>query len=77
MASELEAKIIHDFAQHIASNLNEAAIIARTASGFGDQGLTDRAFKTLLDVEPLVHEASILLNAASVVRRRDRELMLD
>ena len=73
MASELETKIIQDFTQHIVANLNEAAIIARTASGLGDQGLTERAFQTLLDIEPLIHDASILMNAASVLRRRDRQ----
>ena len=77
MASELEAKIIHDFAQHIAIKLNEAVILARTARGLGEQGLTERAFQSLLDVEPLIHEASILLNATSVVRRRDREIDSD
>ncbi len=35
MSSELEARIIHDFAEDIASKLGEAAIIARTASGLG------------------------------------------
>ena len=33
MASELEARITHNFAEDIASKLGDAAIIARTASG--------------------------------------------
>ena len=77
MASELEARIIHDFAEDIASKLGEAAIIARTASGLGAQGLPERAFRTLLDIETLIHDASILLNATSVVRRRERESATD
>lgn len=35
----------------------------------GQQGLTDRAIRTLLDIEPLIHDASILLIVASIVRR--------
>lgn len=77
MASELEARIIQDFAEEIAGKLNEAAINARTASAFGADGLPDHAFRTLLDIETLFHDASILLNATSVVCRRDRQLMAD
>ena len=44
MANEFEAKIIQDFARDIASKLNEAATIARTADEFGKQGLADRLF---------------------------------
>ena len=72
MASELEARIIGDFAEDIASKLGEAAIIARTASGLSGQGLPERAFRTLLDIETLIHDAATLLNATSVVRRRER-----
>ena len=73
MASEFEARIIHEFADDIAGKLKEAAIIAQTASGLGAQGLPERAFQTLLDVETLIHDAAIVLNATSVVRRRDQE----
>ncbi len=71
MADSFEAKVIQDFARDIAAKLNEAAVIARMADGFGQQGLPDRAFETLLGVETLIHDASILLNATSVVRRRE------
>ena len=37
MASEQEARIIGDFAEDIASELGEAAIIARNASGLSGQ----------------------------------------
>ena len=77
MASELEARITGDFAEDIASKLSEAAIIARTASSLSGQGLPERAFQTLLDVETLIHDAATLLNATSVVRRRERESALD
>lgn len=71
MADEIDSKIIQSFAEDIAARLNEAAIVARMAEGFGKQGLAERAFQSLLEIEPLIHEASILLNATSVVRRRD------
>ncbi len=44
MTSELEARIIGDFAGDIASKLNKAAIIARTAS-LREQCLPKRAFE--------------------------------
>ncbi|WP_158812004.1 hypothetical protein [Beijerinckia sp. L45] len=77
MANEFEAKIIHNFAQDIARKLGEAAVLARTADGYSKQGLVERSFQSLLEIEPLIHEASILLNASSVVRRRDRERVSD
>lgn len=73
MPNEFEAKIIQDFTRDIAGRLDEAALIARNADGFGKQGLAERAFHSLLDVEPLLHEARTLLNAASLVYRRLRE----
>ena len=39
VAGEFEAKIIQDFTRDIAGRLNEAALLARTADGFGKQGL--------------------------------------
>lgn len=73
VTSELEARISHDFAEDIAGKLKEATIIAQTLSGFGAQGFPDRAVRTLLDIETFIHHAATLLNAASVVRRRDQD----
>ena len=73
LADELDARIIHSFASDIAERLNEAAVIARMADGFGQQGLTERAFQSLLEIEPLIHETATLLQASSVVRRRHRD----
>ena len=72
MANEIEDKIIQDFARDIVRKLDEAAIIARTADGLGRQGLAQRAFQSLLGIETLLHDAQTLLNATSVVRRRER-----
>ena len=68
---------MQNFANDIAIRLNEAVIIAKMADGFGKQGLTERAFQSLLEIDPLIHKASILLNATSVVRRRSKERGID
>ena len=73
MTDDIDAKIIQSFAADIAGRLNEAAVIARTADGLGKQGLTERAFRSLLEIEPLIQETATLLQASSVVRRRDRD----
>ena len=72
MTDDIDAKIIQSFAADIAGRLNEAALIARTADGFGKQGLTERAFRSLLEIEPLINESATPLQASSLVRRRDR-----
>ena len=77
MADEIEGKIIQRFAADVAGRLNEAAVIARMADDFGKQGLTERAFQSLLEIEPLMHETLALVQASSVVRRRDRERIAD
>jgi hypothetical protein len=67
MAEALEFRISHKFAQDIATKLNAAAVIARAASELGSQGFPDRAFRSLLDVEGLMRDATTLLKAAAVV----------
>ena len=60
------------FTHVVAAKLMEAAALARTARAFGAEGLAERAFQTLLEAEPLLHDAQTLLNASSVMRRRRR-----
>ena len=74
VASEFEAKIIQDFTRDIAGRLNEAALLARTADTYNGQGLEERAFSALLDIEPLLHEVTSLINATSVVHRRGQSI---
>ena len=52
VANDFEVRIIQDFARDIAGRLNEAVIIAEMADDFGKQGLTERAFQSLLEIEP-------------------------
>ena len=40
MAEDADAQIIREFARDISARLDEAAIIARTAKGFGKEGCT-------------------------------------
>ena len=77
MADEIDGKIIQRFAADVAGCLSEAAVIARMADDFGKQGLTERAFQSLLEIEPLIHETLALVQTSSVVRRRDREQIAD
>ena len=73
MADEVEGKIIQRFAADVAGRLSEAVVIARMADDFGKQGMTERAFQSLLEIEPLMHETLALVQASSVVRRRERD----
>jgi hypothetical protein len=72
MADGLNERIVQDFTQDIASKLGEAAMVANSASELGAKGLSDRSFQTLLEIEPLIFHARVLMNAASIVRQRYR-----
>jgi hypothetical protein len=73
MAEEFSTELIKRFTGEIASRLNKAAALATTAQTLNSQGLTEHAFDALMDIEPLIFEATALLNAASVVNRGERE----
>ena len=69
MAKEFEATIMRSFVHNIARKLGEESMFTRAADDLGKQGLIERAFRSMLDIEPLIHEGSILLTASSGVRR--------
>jgi hypothetical protein len=48
------------------------ASLADTAATLRKQGDEERAFDTVLNIEPLLHEADHLLQAASALRRDSR-----
>jgi hypothetical protein len=73
MAEEFASTVVLKFTGEIASRLSKASFLASTAETLSGQGLTEHAFETLLDIEPLIFEATALLNAASIVNRSDRE----
>jgi hypothetical protein len=73
MQEEVSTAIIKRFTGEIASRLSKASALATTAQTLNSQGLTEHAFDALMDVEPLIFEATALLNAASIVNRSDGE----
>jgi hypothetical protein len=77
MAEEFTKLVVTRFTGEIASRLAKASALAIAAKSLTSQGLTDHAFDTLLDVEPLIFETTALLNAASIVNRSDRDERTD
>jgi hypothetical protein len=73
IAGEFESKVVAQFTGEIASRLNKASTPATAAESLSSQGLTDHAFETLLDIETFMFEATVLLNAASIVNRSERK----
>ena len=56
----------------IASRLKEAHNIADAAATCAATGNHEGAFRIMLDIEQLTHEADTLLNAACVLRRESK-----
>ncbi len=50
--------------------VSEAASLAKAAASCAEDGNTAAGLQISLDVEPLLAEANVLLQAASVLRRR-------
>jgi hypothetical protein len=73
MAEEFTKQVVAQFTGDIAARLNKASALATAAESLSSQGLTQHAFTTLLDIEPLIFESTALLNAASIVNRSDTE----
>jgi hypothetical protein len=54
--------------------ITEAASLAGTASTLTQNGEEERAFEIALEIEPLLHDANTMLQAASILRRLQREI---
>jgi hypothetical protein len=54
MAEQFAGKVVAQFTGEIALRLNKASALATAAESLSSQGLTQHAFPTLLDVEPLI-----------------------
>jgi hypothetical protein len=50
-----------------------AASLVDTASTLADKGEEERAFEIALEIEPLLHDANTMLQAASILRRLQSE----
>ena len=73
MAEEFSTEVVKRFTGEIAYRLNKASALAATAQTLNSQGLAEHGFDTLMDIEPLIFEATALLNAASIVNRSENE----
>jgi hypothetical protein len=58
--------------QAMLDRIATVASLADTAATLRKQGDEERAFDVVLDIEPLLHEADHLLQAASALRRDSR-----
>jgi len=72
MAPELADAAVKACIESMVELLNEAASLAKATKACADAGNVDAAFKITLDIEPLLHEANYLIQAASTVRNRGR-----
>jgi len=72
MAPELADAAVKACIESMVELLNEAASLAKATKACTDAGNVDAAFKLTLDIEPLLHEANYLIQAASTVRNRGR-----
>ena len=73
MAEEFLTEVVKRFTGEIASRLSKASALATTAQTLNSQGLTEHAFDALMDIDPLIFEATSLLNATSIVNRSERK----
>ncbi len=67
MADLQAASAKQDLVRRISGHLEAAASAARAAQARAEAGDTDQALAMLRDVEPLLYEATTLLNAASIL----------
>lgn len=72
MVPELADAAVKACIESMSELLEEAASLGRATKACTDAGNVDSAFKITLDIEPLLHEANYLIQAASTVRRRGR-----
>jgi hypothetical protein len=71
MAEGFSTEVVKCFTGEIASRVRKASTLAATAQTLNSQGPSEHAFDTLMDIEPLIFEATALLNAASIMNRRE------
>jgi hypothetical protein len=55
--------VVAQFTGEITTRQNKASALATAAESLSSHGLRQHAFTTLLNVEPLIFEATALLNA--------------
>lgn len=69
MDEQLIEATIRTYLTEIRSRLDRAAGIARAADARAGAGFHEKGLEVALDIEQLLHEATTLLNAASLIKR--------
>ena len=73
MEAHMAETAIKTFLTEIRTRLDKAAGIGRAADACAGAGFHEKGFAVALDVEQLLYEATMLLNAASLINRIARE----
>ena len=60
---------IKAFLKEMRERLEQATSIARAAEACAESGNAEKAIEIALDIEQLIYEVNIFLNAASVINR--------
>jgi hypothetical protein len=69
MDAQLVETTIKTFLAEIRNRLDKAAGIGRAADACAGAGFHEKGLEVALDMEQLLHEATTLLNAASLINR--------
>lgn len=72
MDNKAAEKVAKNFITRINAKLREAASIADAANACAKNGNIDRAVKTMMDIESLVHESEQLFKATLLLKRAYR-----
>ncbi|TAL83909.1 MAG: hypothetical protein EPN75_00465 [Beijerinckiaceae bacterium] len=73
MASEDRTIVIKLFLRDLKILLTEASGLASIGSSLVEAGATEEALQKIFDMEPFLHDARTLLNAAVLQYRRETE----
>lgn len=69
MDAAIAEPAIKAYLKEIHARLDQAASIAKAANACAEAGNTDKGVQVALDIEDLVHEATRLLDAATLTNR--------
>jgi hypothetical protein len=73
MEAHIAETVIKTYLTQIRTRLDKAAGIGRAADACAGAGFHEKGLEVALDMEQLLHEATTLLNAASLINRIAKE----
>ena len=73
MDAAIAEPAIKAYLKEIHTRLDQAASIAKAANACAEAGNADKGVHVALDIEPLIYEATRLLDAASLINRLAKE----